>query len=100
MPPQDLPSYVTWVIDQKPELRDTPAEVKTALHQQLQERLENLINMAILAALPTDQIPHFERLLAHSGQDEIQQFCQEQIPDMEELVAGVLVQFRNEYLGA
>lgn len=100
MPPQDLPSYVEWIVDQKPELRDTPADVKQALQQQLQERLQNLINVAILAALPPDEVPHFERLLAHSGQDEIQRFCQEAIPNLEELVAGVLVRFRNEYLGA
>ncbi len=100
MPPKDLPSYVTWVVDQKPELRATPQEIKDELYPELQGRLEALINTAVLAALPQDQLAHFERLLEHGSQKDIQEFCHQAVPNMDEIVARILVQFRNEYLGA
>jgi len=99
MPPQDLPSYVRWVIEQKPELRDTPEDVRQQLQKQLEERLERLIDAALLAELPEEELPHFEKLLKHASQDDIQKYLDQQIPEKEEIVARVLLQFRNEYLG-
>ena len=99
MPPADLPSYVGWVIDQKPELRDTPDDVKRELQQQLEERLEDLINAALLAAMPPNELEFFEKLLTHGTKKQIQDFCESTIPNMEEIVADVLLRFRNDYVG-
>src|SRR4051812_37791922 len=99
MPPKDLPSYVRWVIDQKPEFRNLEDAVKAEISLQLEERLEQLINSAILAAMPESELDYFEKLLTHGTEQQIQDFCQQNIPDMDELIAGVLLQFRNEYVG-
>ena len=100
MPPQDLPSYVKWVVDQNPELHDTPDDIKAELYPELQERLESLINTALLAAMPEAELPYFERLLEHGSDEDVQQFCQQNVPNMEEIISRILLQFRNEYLGA
>lgn len=99
MPPKDLPSYVSWVIDQKPELKETPDDIKVVLKRQLEERLENLVNAALLAELPPEELEHFDKLLGHGTEKQIQDFISTNIPNSEEVVAGVLVRFRNEYLG-
>ena len=98
MGPKDLKSYVSWVIDQKPELKDTPADVKAELQKQFEERLENLVNAAILAEVPESELEHFQRLLNHGTEEDIQKFCDQVVPNLDEVVARVLVQFRNEYL--
>ena len=98
MPPKDLPSYVRWVIDQKPELKETPEDIKVELQSQLEERLSDLINVALIDAMPESELPYFEKLLTHGTGAQIQEFCQENIADMDEIVAGVLLQFRNDYL--
>lgn len=100
MPPSDLPSYVRWVIDQKPELRDTPEDIKAELQVQLEDRLESLVNAALLAELPESEVTHFEKVLLHSTDEQVQQYIANTIPNSEEIVARVLLQFRNEYLGA
>lgn len=99
MPPKDLPSYVEWVIEQKPELRDTPADVKAELKTQLQERVENLINSALLAAMPADVVPNFERILVDGNERDIDSFISRTVPQKEEIIAQVLLQFRNDYIG-
>ena len=100
MPPKDLPSYVKWVIDQKPELKNTPEDVKVELQSQLEDRLDDLINAAIIENLPDSELDYFQHLLNNGTDQQIQDFCQQNIPDMDEVVAGVLIQFRNDYLGA
>ncbi len=100
MPPKDLPSYVAWVIEQKPELKDTPDDVKTELQAQLAERIENLINAALLAEMPAAEVERFDRILSHGTSQDIQNYVQQAVPNSEEVVARVLLQFRNEYLGA
>lgn len=100
MPPKDLEQYVDWVLGQKPELEQTDPAVKEQLKKDLVSRLEDQINVAILAALPPGEVNTFEQMLARSGKDELQKFCQDRIPNLEEVVAGVLVKFKISYLGA
>lgn len=100
MPPRDLPQFVDWVIEQKPELRDTDPAVKRELHDQLLERVEQLINMALLANMPKEELPAFEKLLDEGSQPQIEEFVETRVPNMKEIVAKVLVDFQEQYLGS
>jgi hypothetical protein len=100
MAPKDLDQYVGWVLSQKPELEQVDPEVLKQLRQDLVVRLEDQINAAILAAMPPEQVPFLQQLLERSGQAEVEKFCRRYIPDLSELVAGVLVRFKVSYLGA
>lgn len=99
MPPKDIPSYVRWVMDQRAELKDTPEDIKKEMRIQLEDRLETLVNSALLAELPPDQLEHFDSLLAHGTEQQVQDFIDQNVPNKEEVVARVLVGFRNEYVG-
>lgn len=100
MPPTDLGQYVAWIIEQKPEMRETPADVKRELQDQLEERLEQVINMALLANMPKGEFENFEKLLDNGSQEEIEKFVADKIPNMNEIIAKVLVDFREQYLGS
>ena len=98
-PPKDIPSYVAWVLDQKPELDNTPAEVKAELKQNLTDRLERLINTAIAAQIPKAKLDEFDALLVDGDEAKIQKFIHQQVPNVDELIAEILISFRNDYLG-
>lgn len=100
MPPKDLDEYIWWLMDQKPELEKTPKEVKVELHKQLSERMEALVNAAIVAALPTSSLEEFEKVLEKEDQQAVIAFCESKIPNMDEVVARALLQFKEDYLGA
>lgn len=100
MPPKDLDEYIWWLMDQKPELEKTPKEVKVELHKQLSERMEALVNAAIVAALPPSSLEEFEKVLDEQDQEAAIKFCESRIPNMDEVVARALLQFKEDYLGA
>ena len=100
MPPKDLDEYIWWLMDQKPELEKTPKEVKVELHKQLSERMEALVNAAIVAALPPSSLEEFQKVLDQNDQNATVAFCESKIPNMDEVVAKALMQFKEDYLGA
>lgn len=99
MPPQDLPGFVKWVIEQKPELRDAPADVRVEIAQQLEQDLERLINTALIANMPPAELPYFEQLMGSGSQAQIQKFIEQKVPNMHEVIAKVMVDFREQYVG-
>lgn len=99
MPPKDLDEYIWWLMDQKPELEQTPQDIKKDLHAQLAGRLDTLINSAILAAMPPSSLEEFDSILEKNDPAATQAFCEEKIPDLNEVVAKALLRFKEDYLG-
>ena len=75
-------------------------EVLIEVKNDLRVRAEDRINASILASLPPDKLEEFERLLDGATDEEIQQFCQSNIADYDQVVAAALVGFRDTYLNA
>ncbi|MBW3538434.1 hypothetical protein KY386_02990 [Candidatus Parcubacteria bacterium] len=99
MAPQNLDQYVSWVLDQNPEIKDLDPEIRQQLQADYVDSLENEVNAALLAAMPKDRLPDFERLAESGTTAQIEAFCEHHIPNIKEVVAAVLVRFKINYLG-
>ncbi len=73
-------------------------EVKTQLKSDLMERVENYINAELIAAVPSDKFEILENLIDGGNDTEIQSFFQEQIPNLDEMIANNLIAFRGLYI--
>lgn len=75
-------------------------EVKAQMVEDLRHRLENIIFATLLKALPPEQLPAFETLVAKPAtQPEIETFLRAHIKNLDGLIAETLVSFQAMYLG-
>jgi hypothetical protein len=65
----------------------------------LMERLEDIVNAALLRNIPESKLKTFDELLETGSDDDIQGFCHGNIPDVVAIVVSVLAAFRKQYLG-
>lgn len=77
---------------------NVPVEIKATLKEDLLARIEDKINATILAHLPPEKLPDFEKLLDSSSDEEIQNFCINAIPNFTNIIASTLIDFRKMYL--
>lgn len=70
-------------------------EIKSDLLQ----KAEDKIKVAIFDQIPSEKLPEFNELMEADDEARLQAFVKEQIPNLEELTAASLVDFRNTYLG-
>jgi len=75
-------------------------EIFAQLRQDLRDRLEDRINVAIAGNIPPEKLSLFEKLLDQSNEEEIQSFCKRNIYDIEEITASELAEFRKTYLNS
>ena len=75
-------------------------EIFAQLRQDLRDRLEDRINVAIAGNIPPEKLSFFEKLLDQSDKNEIQDFCRRNIHNIEEITANELVEFRKTYLNS
>lgn len=75
-----------------------PTEVMEQLRSDLVVRAENLINAEILANMPESLLDDFEKKLNGGNDEEIQVFCKQNIPNLDEVVANALIKLKNIYL--
>ncbi len=76
----------------EPEVLD---QVKVDLHDALEDR----INATILANLPESKLADFDKLLDAGDDKAIYKFCQDNIENLDAVMAGEFLAFRNTYLG-
>ncbi len=60
--------------------------------------LEQRINAAILAAMPEDKLASFEKILEKGNAAQIQEFCAKNVPNLNEITALEMLNFRKTYL--
>ncbi len=94
---QTMEQFVDQLVAQK-DLSNVAADVLVELKKDLLARLEDRVNMALVAAMPPEKIEEFEALVDQENAEAIQAFCKEHIPNMEEVIAGELLQFQQTYL--
>lgn len=77
---------------------DDPEIIKQ-LEEDLYERLEERVNAEILAALPPEKLEAFDKLLDTGTREEVSDFCESNISNLQELMTQALTAFRVRYLG-
>lgn len=93
-----LETFVDRLIEEKG-LDFVDAEVLVQMKGDLMDRVESRVNASILEYMPPEALPQFEELLdADVSDEEMQAFCAKQIPNMEEVLASALLEFRQTYL--
>jgi len=92
-----LTTFVTRLVEEK-QLGNIDTEVLEQLKADLMDRVEDRVNMMILKNLPEDALIPFEKLLEEENTEEIQKFCQQHIPNLQELLSAELLAFRKTYL--
>ncbi|MDO8584133.1 MAG: DUF5663 domain-containing protein [bacterium] len=96
---QTLGDFVGQLLEKKG-LTNVAPDVLAELRKDLEDRLEQRINAALVAALPPDKLEEFDDLLETAGTPAIQAYCQENIPNMDQVVADELIRFEMSYLNA
>lgn len=94
---QTIESFINQLIIDK-DIRDVNEEVMTQIKSDLYDRAEDVINSHILKNIPEDKLGEFGALLDSGSDDEIQKFCSSTIPNLDAVVAGALLSFRDIYL--
>jgi hypothetical protein len=98
--PRSIDEYVRWVLSEDSSLDNVDPEVKKQLEDDYVQALDDQITAALVTALPEDQLDVVEKLLEHAPMPEVQDWIEAQIPDSKEIIAGILLRFRNEYLSS
>jgi hypothetical protein len=89
--------FVTRLLEEK-HLQNVDPEVLEQLKADLTDRVEDRLNMVILKNLPEEALAPFEKLLEQDNSEETQAFCQQNIPNLQEIISDELLAFRKTYL--
>lgn len=93
----NLETFARKLLEEKG-LTNLDEEVRVQVERDLIDRLENRINATILAHLPKEKLGEFDALLDKSDEAAIQAFTHTAIPDLDEVVAQELLNFREIYI--
>ncbi|HNW20032.1 MAG TPA: DUF5663 domain-containing protein [bacterium] len=75
-------------------------EIRDQLVQDLTDRLNDRLEAAIVAELPEEKLPELEVIIdKKAGNEELQKFFAQNIPDLPAILARELAAFRQSYLG-
>lgn len=95
----DLKVYVDRLVEEKNFPKDLEAEVIDQIKKDLLSQVESRVNAVIISNLKEDKLEEFGNLLDKDISDiEMQSFCNENIPNLSELIATELLIFRDSYL--
>ena len=78
---------------------DVEPEVLEQIKEDLFERAEDIINATIVAETPSAKLEELNKLLDAHDTSGIENFCNTNIPGLQQKVADALVRFRKTYLG-
>lgn len=91
--------YINELIKQKPEYKELDNEVLEQIKKDLKPRVENYINTSILTNIPENKLEEFENILDTNDQIKIQEFLNQNVPDLNQVIAMALIGFRDSYIG-
>ncbi len=94
---ETIKKFVEQMIVDK-DIHNVSDEVMTQIKSDLYNRAEDIINAHILKNMPENKLSEFESLLNTGSDVEIQNFCSIAIPNLDAVVAGALLSFRDVYL--
>ncbi|HEX7260035.1 MAG TPA: DUF5663 domain-containing protein [Candidatus Saccharimonadia bacterium] len=97
--PNDIVTFVAWIIDQRPEAGKIPEAEKAIMRKDLESQLDQMVNTALLAEMSPEQLDEFSDLLDEDSEENVQYFIEQAVPHSKEIVTGVLADFAKMYLG-
>ena len=74
-------------------------EILVELRRDLVRRAENLVNAHILKSIPPHALAAFDEVLDRGDSRDVQAFVARHVPNIEEVTAEALMEFRELYLG-
>lgn len=89
--------FVDRLVEEK-KIENLDLEVLDQIKADLSDRVEDRINASILEHLPPDKLDDFNKLLDSEDAEKIQLFCQENVKDLDNVIAKELLDFRSSYL--
>lgn len=91
--------FVDRLIEEK-KFENVSPETLEQIKEDLLGRVEDRINAITLENMPREKLEEFNKLLDTANMEDIQKFCQNNIPDLNEIIAKELLNFRNIYLNS
>jgi hypothetical protein len=92
--------FIDNLIDSKLAGTEIESDVRETLHNNLRERLENQIIQAVLAQLDDHQQRELEHLIDANKNHEIETYLENHGVNLNQVLAGAMVEFQAAYLGA
>lgn len=93
-----LDQFIKEIIDTK-QLPGITEEAKAGLLEEMRERLLDMLNRALVEALPEDKLAGFSALLDEDASDEqVQNYIVENGVDVQKVTAQTMLAFRTLYL--
>lgn len=95
----ELTIFINQLLDQKG-LGSLDAEVREQLVSDLEKRLVDQINRALVEALPEDKLAEFTKLAdSNSSDEQLQTFLSQNGVDSQKVTTDAMLQFKQAYLG-
>lgn len=95
-----LDAFIDRLLTEK-QFANLDAEVREQLKKDLTMRAEDFINVALISSLSEADQTTFETMMdENKSAEELQAFLAAHVPDMNQVVAGALLKFRNIYINA
>ncbi len=93
-----LEQFVNRLLAEK-KLSDLEPGVRDQAKADLLEKAEERVKAVIFANMPADKLAEFTGLMDGGDEAKLQTFIQEAIPNLEQIIAQSLLDFRDTYLG-
>lgn len=95
----DLQAFVDKLYSEKKYPTDLEKDVVDQIKADLLSSVEDRINAVIINNLTESKLEEFSTMIdGDISDEEVQKFCKENIPDLEERIAAELIIFQQEYL--
>jgi hypothetical protein len=91
--------FVDRLVEEK-KFENLDLEVLDQIKADLNDRVEDRINAVILEHMPPDKLEDFNKLLDSEDAEKIQLFCQENVKNLDNVIAKGLLDFRSSYLNS
>lgn len=95
----DLMMFVDRLIEEKKFPESLEKEVIDQIKADLLARVEARMNAVLISNMPPLKLEEFNKLLDNNATDEeVQKFCGDSIPDLQQIMASELMVFKQKYL--
>ena len=96
----DLESFANDLFREKKFPEDLDKEIIDQIKNEIVSALEDRINAVIINNLPEDKLETFSEMLDRENlkDEDVQNFCLENIKNLEELIAAEKIVFKQSYL--
>ncbi len=93
-----LSTYIQGLLDETHGPAVLSEDQRLSMHNDLMTRLTTLINTNLIAAIPQEKVPEFNRLIdTEAKEEDISNFIQTTVPDPQGVIVRTLVDFREVY---